>query len=212
MPLTRRHLLQTALTGPVSATAITASRPSQAADSQTNLNDPTDQTDPAALLRSGGLVLVLRHALAPGTFDPPGFQLGDCSTQRNLDATGRAQATQLGQWLAQRGLRPARVRSSPWCRCLETAQLAFGSAQPWAALGSPAADISPSRSAQQQALHHALASASGQSGRFEAWVTHQFVITDLVGGSTAPGDGLLLRWATSGGVKLLAVLPAPAMR
>ena len=204
MPLSRRHLLRTALTGPV--TGIAAAATAAAAQATQSTNSPTD---PAALLRSGGLVPVLRHALAPGTFDPPSFQLGGCSTQRNLDTTGRAQATQIGAWLAQRGLRPARVRSSPWCRCLETAQLAFGSAEPWAALGSPAADNSPNPSAQQQALHQALASASGQAGRFEAWATHQFVITSLVGGGAAPGDGLLLRWGQRGRVDVLAVLAAP---
>lgn len=205
MPLSRRHLLRTALTGPV--TGIAAAATAATAQSTQPADSPTD---PAALLHSGGLVLLLRHALAPGTFDPPGFQLGDCSTQRNLDTTGRAQATQIGAWLAQRGLRPARVRSSPWCRCLETAQLAFGSAEPWAALGSPAADTSPAnRSAQQQALQQALAIASRQAGRFEAWVTHQFVITGLAGSSAAPGDGLLLRWGQRGRVDVLAVLAAP---
>lgn len=33
---------------------------------------------------------MLRHAIAPGTGDPPGFTLGDCATQRNLDDRGRA--------------------------------------------------------------------------------------------------------------------------
>lgn len=207
MPLTRRHLLQTAFRWPVTGSAAASTAAAQATQATPTTGGPPD---PAALLRSGGLVLVLRHTLAPGTFDPPGFQLGDCSTQRNLDTTGRAQATQIGAWLAQRGLRPARVRSSPWCRCLETAQLAFGSAEPWAALGAPSADTGPSnRSTQQQALQHALASASRQAGRFEAWVTHQFVITSLVGRSTAPGDGLLLRWGQRDGVEVLAVLAAP---
>jgi hypothetical protein len=33
---------------------------------------------------------VLRHSYAPGAFDPPDARLDDCSTQRNLDDTGRA--------------------------------------------------------------------------------------------------------------------------
>src|SRR5687768_13463128 len=76
------------------------------------------EPDAEALLRAGGVVVALRHALAPGTFDPPGFRLGDCSTQRNLDDEGRAQARRIGQWFASRSLQPARVRSSPWCRCI----------------------------------------------------------------------------------------------
>ena len=49
-----------------------------------------------ALLRQGGVVALFRHALAPGTFDPPGFRLGDCGTQRNLNDEGRAQARRIG--------------------------------------------------------------------------------------------------------------------
>ena len=80
----------------------------------------------AARLRSGGVVLAFRHAMAPGTFDPPGFVLEDCRTQRNLSDEGRAQAARIGQWFREQGLTPARVRSSPWCRCLDTARIAFG--------------------------------------------------------------------------------------
>ena len=91
----------------------------------------------AKLLREGGALIAFRHALAPGTFDPPGFKPGVCSTQRNLSDEGRAQARRIGEWFGARGLKPARVRSSPWCRCLDTATLAFGRVEPWAALGSP---------------------------------------------------------------------------
>ena len=83
-------------------------------------------TDAADLLRKGGVVLAFRHARAPGTFDPPAFRLADCSTQRNLSDEGRAQALNIGQWFKARDLRPAKVLSSPWCRCIDTAILAFG--------------------------------------------------------------------------------------
>ena len=151
-----------------------------------------------ALLRSGGLVLALRHALAPGTFDPPQFTLGVCSTQRNLSDEGRAQARRIGQWLSTRGLQPATVRSSPWCRCMDTASLAFGRAEPWAALGSPRGASESTNAASLQALRAALVAATQQSGRFEAWVTHQFVLNDLTGVSTSSGEGLLLRAGSDG--------------
>lgn len=90
-------------------------------------------------LRQGGVVLALRHALAPGTFDPPEFQLGNCKTQRNLDDTGRAQASAIGRWFRMLGLLPEKVLSSPWCRCMETAERAFGreAVSAWVALSSP---------------------------------------------------------------------------
>jgi len=147
----------------------------------------------AALLREGSLVIAFRHALAPGTFDPPQFKLGDCSTQRNLNDEGRAQARRMGQWLAARQLVPSDVRSSPWCRCLDTATLAFGRAQAWAALGSPRGASEITNAESLRALQAAVATASRQPGRFEVWVTHQFVLNDLVGVSTTSGEGLLLR-------------------
>jgi len=43
-------------------------------------------------LKKSDSVLLMRHALAPGIGDPAGYKLQDCKSQRNLDATGRAQA------------------------------------------------------------------------------------------------------------------------
>ena len=78
-------------------------------------------------LKKSDAVLLMRHALAPGIGDPAGYKLQDCKTQRNLDATGRAQAQKTGQWLKAQGVGNALVFTSAWCRCKETAEnLAFG--------------------------------------------------------------------------------------
>ena len=160
----------------------------------------------AKLLREGGAVIAFRHALAPGTFDPPGFKPGVCSTQRNLSDEGRAQARRIGEWFGARGLKPARVRSSPWCRCLDTATLAFGSTEPWAALGSPRG-ASESTNAQSLAeLRRALAAASAPRRAFEVWVTHMFVLSDLAGTNSASGEGLVLRADGAQAVKVLGRL------
>ena len=74
-------------------------------------------------LAGGGHVALMRHALAPGTGDPPSFRIGDCSTQRNLDDTGRAQARRTGGAFRQHQVKVARVLSSQWCRSRETAEL-----------------------------------------------------------------------------------------
>lgn len=162
----------------------------------------------ATLLREGGVVLALRHALAPGTFDPPGFTLGDCRTQRNLDERGRAQARQLGQWMQAQRLRPTAVRSSPWCRCLDTATLAFGNAQAWAALGSPYGREEGTNAAALADLRSALARLN--TGTFEVWVTHMFVLAALVPSlNPASGEGWVLRAGPGGAVQALARLPAP---
>lgn len=152
------------------------------------------QADDAArtLIADGGVVVAFRHALAPGTYDPPGFRLGECSTQRNLDDEGRAQARRIGAWFRTRSLVPATVRSSPWCRCVDTAQLAFGAAAAWPALGSPHAGIEEVPRTALDELRRAIAAAAERRGRFEAWVTHQFVLSALTGESTSSGEALLL--------------------
>ncbi len=74
-------------------------------------------------IQNGGRILMVRHAYTPGSGDPYNFKIGDCSTQRNLSESGRRQAKQIGQWLRNQGISKARVYSSQWCRCLETARL-----------------------------------------------------------------------------------------
>lgn len=164
--------------------------------------------DVAALLRQGGCVVALRHALAPGTFDPPGFRLGDCSTQRNLNDEGRAQARRIGSWFRERALTPGHVRSSPWCRCIDTATLTFGAAEPWAALGSPRGRADGGGRDALDELRRALAAVTDRGTGFEAWVTHQFVLTDLVGGGVSSGESLVLRADSEGRPRLLARLVA----
>ncbi|RDD93728.1 histidine phosphatase family protein [Acidovorax sp. BoFeN1] len=153
----------------------------------------TQNADTEALLRKGGVVVVFRHALAPGTFDPPGLRLGDCSTQRNLSDAVRTQARRVGEWFRERQLQPAAVRSSPWCRCMDSATLAFGAAQAWAALGSPHGAPETTGASHLQELRKELVTATGRSGRFEAWFTHMFVQSDLANDSTRSGDALVLQ-------------------
>jgi len=81
------------------------------------------QGDSWAALRRPGSFALIRHALAPGTNDPPGFRLDDCATQRNLSTAGRAQAARIGELFRANGIAAADLHSSQWCRCLETATL-----------------------------------------------------------------------------------------
>ena len=152
------------------------------------------QADPfAASLRAGACALLLRHAqTTPGSGDPPGFRLDRCSSQRNLSEQGRQQARDIGQWFRARGLQPRAVRCSAWCRCIDTAELAFGQHQVWSALNSffDAADSQALQTEQSARLRAALGSVP--AGRFEVWVTHQVNITALTGESLAMGEGMLM--------------------
>jgi phosphohistidine phosphatase SixA len=163
------------------------------------------EADAAVLLRQGGrgLVVVMRHALAPGTFDPPGFRPGECSTQRNLSEEGREQARRIGAWFRERRLEPTTVRSSEWCRCLDTARLAFSKVQPWSALNSAIGERGREGS-QNTAMRAELARLAGVNAPgFEVWVTHQVNITALAGSYAGSGEAVLLRHAAASGLPMV---------
>ncbi len=155
-----------------------------------------------------GLVVAIRHALAPGVGDPPGFVLGDCTTQRNLDARGRAQARAIGDGLRAAGLGAAVVHSSRWCRCLGTARLLrLGPVEPLPALDSFFAEPAL-REARTRELRAFLAEA-GPAGPPLVLVTHQVNISALAGRGTRSGEGVVLRRLPDGGLEEITALPPP---
>ncbi len=76
-------------------------------------------------LEDGGKLIFIRHAYAPGNGDPNNFNLNDCSTQRNLNSIGRKQAKDIGKFFRVNKIQIYKVLSSEWCRCKETADIAF---------------------------------------------------------------------------------------
>ncbi|OYT88750.1 MAG: histidine phosphatase family protein [Burkholderiales bacterium PBB3] len=143
-----------------------------------------------------GTVVLFRHALAPGGGDPPGFQLNDCSTQRNLSPEGRAQARRIGDAFQRRGIRVAAVWSSQWCRTRETADIAF----PTQRIDQPAfnsffSEQEAAASQTQQALR--LLSAWRGPGVLVV-VTHQVNITALTDVVPASGEGVVVKPTATG--------------
>ncbi len=76
-------------------------------------------------LQDGNKLIFIRHAYAPGNGDPNNFNLNDCSTQRNLSKEGRKQAQKIGEFFKKNKFKIEKVFSSEWCRCKETAEIAF---------------------------------------------------------------------------------------
>ena len=148
------------------------------------------QRDVVERLRRGGCALMLRHAQTePGIGDPPGYRLDQCATQRNLSAEGRAQAKRIGRWFADNRLSPQSVQSSAWCRCQDTAELAFGRFAVLGALSS-SFDNPGVQDRQTQALRSRLKTIS--AGQFEVWVSHQVNISAMTGEGVVMGEGLLV--------------------
>jgi broad specificity phosphatase PhoE len=76
-------------------------------------------------LKRGGNLIFIRHAYAPGGGDPKNFDINDCKTQRNLSNSGREQAKKIGSYFKESDIPIDKVYSSEWCRCKETASIAF---------------------------------------------------------------------------------------
>ena len=76
-------------------------------------------------LQKGGKLIFIRHAYAPGGGDPDNFDINDCNTQRNLSDRGRIQSQKIGNFFEKNKISIGKVYSSEWCRCKETASIAF---------------------------------------------------------------------------------------
>ena len=142
-----------------------------------------------AAWRQGGVLLIRHAATESGLGDPPGFAIGQCRTQRNLSEAGRQASRALGVWLQSQNFKPDAVRSRQWCRCQDTARLAFGAYEDWPALNSTFAGQGDP-AAQQKAMRDRLSALP--AGRTEVWVTHQVIMTGLTGAYPGMGEGFLV--------------------
>jgi broad specificity phosphatase PhoE len=148
-----------------------------------------------------GSVLFVRHALAPGNGDPAAFRIDDCSTQRNLDEKGRDQARQLGTDLRKRGISFARVYSSEWCRCRETATIMeMGAVSELPGLNSFYQGIVP-RGPTLAALTDVLESLPDDGG-LSLMVTHFVTISAITGFAVGSGEAVAYDPATNTAVKI----------
>jgi broad specificity phosphatase PhoE len=157
-----------------------------------------------AALRSGGHLVLIRHALAPGTGDPGHFTIGNCRTQRNLSQEGRDQAARIGARFRANGIKTAQVFSSQWCRCLETAHhLRLGSVTERPFLNSLHARserIAPQRRAFRRWL------ADQPLKRPVVLVTHQATIRAFTGRYTASGEMVVARRSADGGLLVVGTI------
>ena len=147
-----------------------------------------------AQLRQGGNVILMRHAsTGPGLGDPPGFRLDDCATQRNLSDSGRQDSLAIGERLRRERVPIAHVYTSPWCRCRETAQLAFGRAEEWMPLSSifdmPERDLDYSDRVKKRIGSYSSRRLRGNV----VMVTHNVNIAALTRLSVAPGELVVVR-------------------
>jgi phosphohistidine phosphatase SixA len=176
------------------------------------VNSPPPITAPTpddlwSQMRSGtGYVVLMRHAQTePGTGDPPGFQLEDCATQRNLSAEGRTQAERIGNTFRNRQIPIAQVRSSQYCRCLDTAKLLnLGTVEPDPMLNSTFEDRS-TEAAQTEQVRQEILNHRNNAGVI-IMVTH-FVNVGAISGISPPaGDAVVMKANPEGDLEVVGQL------
>ena len=141
-------------------------------------------------LKEGKKIVFIRHALAPGNGDPNNFDIKDCSTQRNLNDEGRAQSKRIGNFFEKNNIKIDKVLSSEWCRCKDTAKIAFGKFETFSALNSfYETRFSKNKSKQMKDLREYISKWESDSNLII--VTHYVVILDILDRGTSSGEMII---------------------
>ena len=139
------------------------------------------------LAEEGDKIILIRHSLAPGGGDPPGFKIDDCKTQRNLNRKGINQSKKIGKLFKKNKVPIDQVLSSQWCRCKDTAKYAFGNFKELTALNSTfQSPYNKNEPKQLKELYNFVKKWEG-NGKNLVLVTHYSIITAVT--NALPGSG-----------------------
>jgi len=138
-------------------------------------------------LEDGGKLIFIRHAYAPGNGDPAGFNLNDCSTQRNLSDDGRKQAQRIGEFFTKNKIEIDKVLSSEWCRCKETAKIAFKNYSTNSFLNSfYSSKFSKNKDKQVKAFNYYIKNLESKKNLI--FVTHYVFISEVLNYGPSSGE------------------------
>ena len=158
-------------------------------------------------LRGGGFVIYIRHAATdpvPDDSDPVVFS--DCSTQRNLSGAGRGQAREIGQAIDALDIPIGRVLSSPFCRALDTAGLAFGTVTREPVIENlETAETEAESDARVRGLRRLLAAPPDEATN-DVLVAHGFNITAAAEITIGEGEAAIFRPNGEAGFVLIAMI------
>ncbi len=139
------------------------------------------------ILKKESNIIFIRHAIAPGNGDPLNFDILDCSTQRNLSKDGELQALKIGKFFKKNNIKISKVLSSEWCRCKDTAKLAFGSYDTKNFLNS-FYDDRFSKNKDKQILDFQKFIRNWNKNGNLVFVTHYVVISEILNIATSSGE------------------------
>ena len=151
----------------------------------------------------GNKIILIRHALAPGTGDPSGFKIDDCPTQRNLDQVGIDQSKIIGKIFRENKVMIDLVLSSQWCRCKDTAKYAFGKYKEFSALNSTfQSPYDKNEFSQLKELKKFVKKWDG-NGKNLILITHYSIITAITNAVPSSGEIVI----TDKNFNVLATIP-----
>ena len=140
------------------------------------------------LAKEGDKIILIRHSLAPGGGDPPGFKIDDCNTQRNLNGKGINQSKKMGKLFKINKIPIDQVLSSQWCRCIDTAKYAFGNYKEFTALNSTfQSPYNKNETKQLKELYNFVKKWDGK-GKNLVLVTHYSIITAVTNAVPSSGE------------------------
>jgi phosphohistidine phosphatase SixA len=138
-------------------------------------------------LKNGNKLIFIRHAYAPGGGDPENFNIIDCDTQRNLNESGKRQAKKIGDFFIRNQIPFDKVYSSHWCRCKDTALIAFKKFETKKFLNSFFSNrFSKNRNEQIKNLKKFVKNLENSDNII--FVTHYVVILEIFDYETHPGE------------------------
>jgi len=141
-------------------------------------------------LKKGGKLIFIRHAYAPGGGDPDNFNINDCTTQRNLSESGRIQSKKIGKFFLENKIKIKNVYSSEWCRCKETAYIAFKSYEIKSFLNSFfSSKFAHNRKQQMEDFRKFLLGWDRKTNLI--FVTHYVVISEIFDHASSSGEILI---------------------
>ena len=140
-----------------------------------------------SLLKEGGKLIFIRHAVAPGSGDPIDFDLLRCETQRNLSKDGIVQSQNIGKFFSDNNIKIDKVLSSEWCRCKQTAQYALNKYETKSFLNSFfSAKFASNKNKQINNLKKYINEWSGDNNL--VLVTHYVLIQEVLNITSSSGE------------------------
>ena len=155
---------------------------------------PTTASDPfVGQLQQGGYVIFFRHAATDHSQqDTDKKNLTNCDTQRRLNDLGKQQAQVIGEGFKAMSIPVGDVITSHYCRCINTAKIAFGKATPTMDITS-IQDVTPEVRRQRIDNLRTMLATAPKPNTNTVLVAHKWMFKDASGILLEEGEAAIFK-------------------